>query len=81
MGGGIAFAVPVAWILPGDRLLQGVNHVPDHIGIGVFLDGDSRGGMRHVNGQNPAVPIIFSGGLLNLLSYIEELRMVPALDV
>lgn len=81
MGGRVAFAMTVLRVLPGHGFFQGVNHVPDHIGVGVFLDGDRRGGVRHVDGQNPVGPIIFLGGLLNLLSYVEELSMVPALDL
>src|ERR1700757_5256553 len=43
--------VLVIWIVFGNQALEKIGEVADHVGIGVFLNGERRGGVLHENRQ------------------------------
>jgi len=51
MGGAVSFGVPVIRRTPGHRLFQGAGDILRNIGVGVFIDGNARSRVGHMQVQ------------------------------
>ena len=79
MGRGIALGVPVGKILR-HAFIQLGDYVALHVRVGVLVDSQPAGGVRHKNVADPALHPAFAHQRPHLAGYVRHLRLGRSTD-
>jgi len=74
----LAMAIPP---VPRDDFVQDVDHVVDNIGVGVFVDCDTGGGVRDKYRYHAILDALIDDMFLNRTGYIDKIRTMNRVDI
>ena len=81
MRGAIAFNVLIERLAPSHHLVKLLEHIVDHIGIGVLVDRDTGGRMGCIDDNCPILSASGTDHSLNGVGYLDHLASALGLDI